>query len=98
MAIEFRSLSYSFTAPGSAPLSVDFGNTVNSAEVVLKAIKGWHDNDDHEIKNLEFGIYDVEVVDTKVNFTLEFDQQDKNNNRAQGKMTVVVIANVETKG
>jgi hypothetical protein len=101
MAIAFHTFSQVFKRHESKTfqLSVDFGNTIKSADVAIKGIDVAHHDQDHEIETIKANISNVQLSPSKtaVNFDLHYEVSDKNQHEMEGTITALVIADVEAK-
>lgn len=100
MALKLSSYDYTFETSGTYNASVEFYNTVNTADVALKGIESAYANNvSHNINRFIFKIFNVSIdaSGTKVNFNVHYEQSDKGNNETKGNMTVLVIADIDAK-
>lgn len=100
MALKLYSFGYTFDTSGVYKVSVDFFNTVNTADVALKGIESaYNTHTSHNINRFIFKAYNVSIDPgkTKVNFDIQYEQSDKGNNKTSGEITLLVIADIDSK-
>lgn len=97
MALRLQSFDHAFTEAGTYNGFIEFGNTVNVADISLKGFESKYNDTDYYIKSIAFRIYNVNIdtTTTRVNFSLQFEQKDVNGTDTEGSITILAIADVD---